>query len=292
MVDVMAYKNFSKFTITKLNQVKKLIVLVIGFVSISYLANAQTEQKLSRKERINQRREKINQLIKQEEEGALIYHKQSLFGFNLNTDGWKVNYEHGKYKTITKTNIWWLELGERKDRKEEKLSSSSNIYPGLSFGNPFVFGKQNNFYYFKFGLGNQILIGGKGNKNGVAVSFIYGGGLSLGMLKPYYIQIQDPNSGQYQDIKYANNDSIFLNPALIVGASPFGKGFGEMKFVPGAHIKTALRFDYGRYNETISAIEVGINFEYYSDKMPMMVMGNPQRAFFDAHIGIEFGKRK
>ena len=37
----------------------------------------------------------------------------------------------------------------------------------------------------------QKLIGGKGNKNGVAVSAIYGGGISAGLLKPYYLQIQN-----------------------------------------------------------------------------------------------------
>ena len=41
-------------------------------------------------------------------------------------------------------------------------------------------------------VGQQYLIGGKGNKNGVAVSAIYGGGLSLGYLKPYYLNVHDP----------------------------------------------------------------------------------------------------
>ncbi len=272
---------------------KKLIALVIGFVSVSFIANAQTNQHLSRKEKIQQRNEKINRLIKQEEEGALIFRKQGLFGFKLNTDGWGMMYEHGRYKTINKTNIWWMELGERKDQKQEKLSSTSSIFPGLSYGNPFVYGKENNFYYFKLGLGSQYLLGGKGNKNGVAVSLVYGGGVSLGMLKPYYIEIQNPSTNKIEDIKYTGtNDTLFLNTGIILGASGFGKGFSEMKYVPGAFAKTALRFDYGRYNEILSAIEVGLNVEYYTDKMPVMVWNDPHHAFFNAYLAIEFGKRK
>ena len=269
---------------------KKLIVIII--VAFPFCLAAQDNKAQSKKEKKEERREKINQLIKQEEEGALIYQKQGLFGFNLNTDGWNFIYEHGKYKSIVNTNLWWMELGERKDPKQEKLTKGSISIPGLAIGNPFVYGKQNNFYYFKLGFGRQTLIGGKGNKNGVALSAIYGGGLSLGMLKPYYIQVEDPNTGNISDIKYSNNDSIFLDPNAIIGASSFGKGFGEIKYVPGIHIRTGLRFDYGRYNEVLSAIEVGLNLEYYAEKMPMMVLNDPHHAFLNAYISIQFGKRK
>lgn len=270
----------------------KFIVLAIGYVFFSLNVNAQTPDHLSKKERSNLRKEKINQLIKQEEEGALIFRKQGLFGFKLNTDGWSMIYEHGKYKTITKTTVWWMELGERKDKKQEKLSSGSSLYPGLAYGNPFVYGKENNFYYFKLGLGGQYLIGGKGNKNGVAVALIYGGGFSLGMLKPYYLEIQNGTTNAIEDIKYTgSNDSVFLY-GNILGASGFGKGFNEMKYVAGAHVRTALRFDYGRYNEILSAIELGLNLEYYSEKMPIMVWNDPHHAFLNAYLAIEFGKRK
>jgi len=270
--------------------VKKIVLLLI--VSAPFILSAQ-EQKLSRKEKIAERKEKINQLIKQEEEGALIYQKQSAFGIKLNTDGYGFFYEHGKYKTITKTNLWWMELGERKDNKQEKQSQNLTNGSFVFSGTPYVYGKQNNFYYFKLGFGRQYLIGGKGNKNGVALSAIYGAGLSLGMLKPYYLQIQDPVTGKATDIKYNNtNDTLFLDYNIIYGASSFGKGFNEIDFIPGGQIRAALRFDYGRYNEVLSAIEVGVNFEYYSKKMPIMVWGDPHHGFFNAYISIEFGKRK
>jgi hypothetical protein len=272
--------------------VRKLI-LFSAFLLPIFLCAQSTQLPSTRQQRNAEKKERINQLIKQEEEGALIYQKQGAFGFKFNTDGWSMFYEHGKYKTITKTNLWWMELGERKDKKEEKVAKGSSIFPGLAIGNPFVYGKQNNFYLFKLGLGRQLLIGGKGNKNGVAVSLIYGGGLSVGMLKPYYLQIQDPSTGQTKDIKYdGKNDSTFLNPSVIIGASGFGKGFGEIKFVPGAQVRTALRFDYGRYNEILSAIEVGVNVEYYTDNMPILAYTDAGKLFFNAHVALVFGKRK
>lgn len=271
---------------------KKIVIFIL--VSLTFVLFAQAQEVLSRKEKQTQRKEKINQMIKQEEEGALIYQKQGAFGIKLNTDGYGMFYEHGRYKTISKTNLWWMELGERKNQKEDKITVTDQ---GYAAGNPFVFGKINNFYYFKLGYGQQRLIGGKGNKNGVAVSAIYGGGLSLGMMKPYYLNIIDPASAnQTKDIKYGGaSDSIFLSKTYynyILGASSFGKGFNEIKFVPGVQLRTALRFDYGRYNEVLSAIEVGVNVEYYTDKMQIMALSDPHHAFFNAYLALVFGKRK
>ena len=276
--------------------VKKIIIIAI--ISLPMMVSAQQPKSQSKKEKIAERKEKVNQLIKQEEEGALIFQKQSTFGLNFNSDGFGFTYEHGKYKTTTKTNLWWLSLGERKDPKQYKQSnaiglSGNNI---VFFGNSYVYGKQNNFYFLRLGFGQQKILGGKGNKNGVAVSAIYGGGLTLGMLKPYYVQVQD-NSGSatgVKDIKYSDSTANkFLDPSIIIGGSGFGKGFGEMKYVPGITSRVALRFDYGKYNEVVSALEVGVNAEYYSQAMPILVgVNDTKKFFFNGYIALTFGKRK
>lgn len=267
-----------------------LSILCTVFVSAQQKQpNSAAQEKAQKKA---EKRERINQLIKQEEEGALIFQKQSAFGIKFNTDGWGVFLEKGKYKTITKTNLWWLEIGERYDKKEEKVPTLSTSQGFVVFSS-YKYGKQNNFYYAKLGFGQQKLIGGKGNKNGVAVSAIYGAGISAGLLKPYYIEIENPyGSGTKKEIKYNNNDSLFLDPTIIIGHGSMGKGFNEIQFVPGAYARTSLRFDYGRYNELISALEVGLNAEYYSKTMPIMVMGEPKKFFLNAYVSIVFGKRK
>lgn len=273
--------------------VKKLflITFVLGSVALSAQQKTKSSAAESRQLKKEERREKINQLIKQEEEGALIYQKQGSFAFKFNTDGWGMAYEHGKYKTLTNTRLWWLEFGEHHDSKEEKVPTLS-ASQGFLIISSYVYGKQNNFYYLKAGLGQQKLIGGKGNKNGVAVSAIYGGGLSAGLLKPYYIEIQNPSTGQREQIKYDNNDALFLDPTIIIGRGGLTKGFNEIKFVPGVHAKAALRFDYGRYNEVLSALEVGINAEYYSQTMPIVLLNKEKKFFFNAYIALVFGKRK
>jgi len=278
--------------------VKKIYFLVLlSTVTAISFGQTTTQKTVSEQDKKKQeRKDKMNQMIKEEEEGAMIYSKQSAFGFKMNTDGWGASYEHGKYKTIKKTNVWWLEFGERKSHKEEKITTGQDIGGGfILVGNPYIYGKQNNFYYLKLGLGQQLLIGGKGNKNGVAVSALYGGGLTMGYLKPYYLNVQDDNLNNI-DVKYVGTDSTsksyFLDPNRINGASGFTKGFGEGKLVPGGFVRAALRFDYGRFNEFLSAFEVGINAEYYSKKMPILINNPEKQFFFNGYIAIEFGRRK
>lgn len=260
--------------------------MIIACLLFVQYANSQGRDERQQKKAEKQKR--INQLIKQEEEGAIIFNKQSVFAIKLNTDGYGIFYEIGKQKTIRTASIFQFELGERKHPKEERITPGQ----GLFLSNPYVYGKINNFYYFKTGYLQQRLIGGKGNKNGVAVSVLYGGGLTLALMKPYYLKVQDLNTGEISDIKYENNDSIFLDPLAIRGSSGFTMGFGEVKLKPGGFAKTALRFDYGRYNEVVSALEVGINVEFYAQKIPHMLRNKDNQLFFNAYAAILFGKRK
>lgn len=274
-------------------EVKKLFIIVslLWSVAVSAQQKTQSSVQLEKARKKAERKEKINQMIKQEEEGALIFNNQGSFSFKFNSDGWGMFYERGKYKTVTKTNLWWIELGEHKHPKEEKVPTIS-ASGGFLIVSSYIYGKRNNFYNLKLGLGQQKLIGGKGNKNGVAVSAIYGGGLTAGLLKPYYIEIQNPTNNKQEQIKYDNNDNLFLDPTIILGRGGLAKGLGEMKFVPGAHVRTALRFDYGRYNEVVSALEVGLNAEYYSQKMPILLLNKEKSFFFNAYVALTFGKRK
>ena len=154
-----------------------------------------------------------------------------------------------------------------------------------------MYGKQNNFYYLNLGIGQQRLIGGKGAKSGVAVSAIYGGGFSAGLLKPYYVTVYDPNSNTTHDVKYQGpEDTLFLY--YPISSAGFTKGFGEMKFVPGLVAHLGLRFDYGRYNELVSALEIGISGEFYTKNMPIMVDAPNQKFFYNAYVALEFGSRK
>jgi hypothetical protein len=268
--------------------VKRLIILaIIITVGFNLFAQDSTKaKKPSKTVRREERQQRINAMIKQEEEGALIYNKESVFGIQLRTNGYGLFYEKGKAQTRRKTNIYTAELTEIKDPKEEKTPTGF-----FTIGNPYILGKINNFYQFKLGFGQQYLFGQKGNKNGVAVIGIYQGGISLGLLRPYYLEVSDGNGNRA--IKYSTEDSAeFLDQSVIQGSGGLGKGWGEIKMKPGAFAKAALRFDWGHYNELVSGIEIGMSVDAYTQKIPIILFAKERQVFFQGHIALVFGRRR
>jgi hypothetical protein len=242
------------------------------------------------------RQEKIENYIRQQEEGALVFNQQMVYGFRLNTDGWNFFMEKGKMRSVKVANIYYLEIGEKKDPKEKKVTNTFQSGNFVQSGNPYIYGKQNIFYQLKPGFGQQRMLGAKANKNGIALHWLYSGGVSLGLLRPYYVTIVEqpsPNFFIEKDIRYnPDNPAEFLTPGNILQGTGLRHGWNEMKVIPGLHAKSALRFDYGRFNELVSAIEVGLNVEYYINDIDILVNNNPQKFFFNAFVAILIGKRK
>ncbi|MBL7751231.1 MAG: hypothetical protein JNN29_07595 [Chitinophagaceae bacterium] len=258
---------------------KKLLLPIL--ILIAWVP-AVAQEKSTRDSKRESRRNKINEMVKQEEEGVLVYHKQNIFAIQLRSNGFGGFYELGRSKTPNVSMLYSIEFNETKHQKEDKKF--------VFFGNPYIYGKINNFYNLKLGVGQQRVLGQKGNKNGIAVMGVYSGGLSVGLLRPYYIRYN--NGGFIETIKYSPADSAKFVDGPIDGAAGIGKGWGEMKIKPGAFAKAAIRFDWGRFNETVSGLEAGISAEFYAGKVPLMLFQKENQFFFQGHLAILFGRRK
>ncbi len=256
------------------------LLIVISIVCTTLQLAAQTK-----KERKAIRSEKISALIKQEEEGVLIYKKHTIYGGSITTDGYGGFFEKGIKQDKKKTTLLRIELFEKKHIKEYKTAVSAN---NLGQINSAVYAKLNNFYQLKFGYGLQYLIGSKGNKNGIEVSAVGVGGLSLGLEKPYYYNVVD-NMGKPNKVTFDTDDTVQYT---ITGASGVTYGLNKTKIKPGIFVKTGLRFDYGRLNEAVSAVDVGITAEFYSKKIRQMFALKERQFFFGAYIAMLIGKRK
>lgn len=266
----------------------KKLSLIIACITLAFVSFAQ-DKRAEKADRKEARRQKINELVRQAEEGVLVYSRQSIFGLQLKTNGYGMFYELGRMKTNRKTNIYRIDFSETKLHKEMKVVPGSS--GGFIFGNPFIYGKENYFYPLTLGFGQQYIFGQKGNKNGVAVTGIWNAGVSIGLLRPYYLNVNDPQSGQ-RDIKYSTDSTLFLDPGAILAGSGFGKGWNEIKVKPGAFGKIGMRFDYGRFNEVVSGLEIGMSVEAYASNIPIMILQPNQKVFFQGYMAILFGRRK
>ncbi len=261
-----------------------LFLFCLALITIPVLAQQSTTPDYEN-DKNTAKRQRMNQMIKMDEEGDLIFDHYGLFGFKLATDGYGIFYEHGKFINNQKTRTLTFELNEIKDPKDHKEAVSGDGYTY----NYVSVGRLNNFYELKASYGQQFMLGGKGNKNGVAVTYLYSGGLSLGMLKQYVLNVYPAQSLFSIRSTYP---TIFDSAYIVYDAQGLGGGWNHLMFSPGLNAKLAMRFDYGRYNTNIAAFEAGVTGEYYLNQMPLMAYVPPHHLFFNAYISIMFGKRK
>jgi hypothetical protein len=262
----------------------KKVLILLALFSFSFTAFSQETKKPAKKNRRETKRDKINAMIKAEEEGVIAYRKHYAFGIKLTSNGYGVSFEKGYSKSVKKTTLFQLEIAEHRHQKETK--QTSNI-PGTS---PFIYGKINYFYPIKLGVQKQFLFGNKSNKNGVSVTGNIGGGISLGLLRPYEVQVKKNNELVY--IRYESADSSLFKNGTIYRGPSLGTGWNHLKLTPGLYLKPGLRFDYGRYNDLVTAIEVGVAAEFYSKKITQMFDNKGKQFFFSAYFTVLFGKRK
>lgn len=270
---------------------KKIFLLFITAAIIApCLAQEAKPKKVSRKE---EKKLRIAAFAKQEEEGVISYKKHTVFGVKLTTDGYGLFFEMLRAQSVKSGLLFQLDIAERKHPKEAK---QQNPYDFNGSTSPIIYGKVNFFYPVKLGVQKQLSLGNKGNKNGVSVTGNVGGGFVAGLLRPYLLEVQkDANSTGY--IKFNPNDTIngpggvFIN-GPIIGGPNISTGWNQLKFTPGLYLKTAARFDFGKYNEMVNALEVGVTGEYYSKKIPQMAYNKEKQFFFSAYVAFMFGKRK
>lgn len=227
-------------------------------------------------------------------------------GFGLTTTGWKLFVDYGRIKSdegrysdqFHDVRLFQLEFSEIKHPKETRVNSRQNNVAKDGKSQTYVFGKINNFYNLNLTYGHRRLIAGKPEPKTVSIHWVYAGGLSLGLLKPYYLDgyvPADQASGSMQlmrqEFKYADYPTNFLNNDYILGAAPFSKGLGEIKFVPGLHAKTALHFDFSNSKHLLMSVETGVSAALYTKKIVLLADQKAYPYTVNLYASFQIGKR-
>lgn len=265
---------------------KKLFFLfIMSVLGVSAIAQDAKETKRTKKE---ERRMRISAIAKQEEEGVIKYKKHTVFGAKLTSDGYGGFIEVLRAQTVRRALLFQLDISERKHVREYKKQFESIV----GYTSPIAYGKINFFYPVKLGVQQQYLLGNKGNKNGVSVNANIGGGFVAGLLRPYMIQVDKNGKEEYVQYDASDTAFTFLNYNYYIKGPGLGTGWNKLKFTPGLYLKAGLRFDFGKYNEMVNALEIGVSAEYYSKKIPQLAFNNQKQSFFAGYVALMFGKRK
>ena len=238
-----------------------------------------------------------------EEDKGIIYNKEFTVDLKLHTHGYALGVNIGRLKTYYLTQYYNIELGELKHAKEFRQSFDFQSPQTSKVSRAFVFGKQNNFFVLRGGYGEKRYFSEKAKRRGLAIGVSYEGGPSLGILKPYYLELVrfiDGDLSQFvirSEKLTENNIDTFLDITSIYGSSGFSKGLSELSIIPGAHAKAAIHFDWGAFDEFVKAIEAGVMVDFYFQTVPIMVespeVPNVENSsiFINLYINLQLGKR-
>lgn len=237
-----------------------------------------------------------------EERKGIVYNREFSVNFKLHTQGYSFGVDIGRLKTYYRTQFYSIEIGEIKHPKEFRQSFEGRNPVTNQIARAFIFGKANNFIPLRVGFGETRYLSEKAKRKGLAIGVSYAVGPSLGILKPYYLDLlRDRNDGSNQYIsseRYSGtNDTIFLNIYKVFGSSGFAKGLGQVQLMPGAHAKFAVHFDWGAFDEFVKALDAGIMLDLYFKKVPIMVdsplVTNAENKpfFVNLYLNLQLGKR-
>jgi hypothetical protein len=223
-----------------------------------------------------------------------IHKNEWSIGARLHSNGLSAFYERVWIKSTWKSNILQVNYFQYKDLKEQRQKS---IYFINGTQKRFIYGKQNNFFSVNALFGQRKVLADRADVKGVKVSMTYLGGVSLGFLKPYYLEfIRQTGDGfdTFVEPYTGENDSIFLdnsNQSRIVGRGGIQYGFGEMVPIPGAHGKFGFHFDWGKNQNLVSALELGVQLDIYYRNIPIMITERNRPFIMNVYLAFQLGKR-
>ncbi len=240
-----------------------------------------------------------------EDNKGIVYNKVTTVDLKLHTFGFAIGLNFGTIRTYYLTRYFNFEFGEIRHPKEFRQSFDLPVSSGR-ISRAFIFGKQHNFFVLRGGLGAKRYLSEKAKKKGVAIAISYSGGPSLGLLKPYYLDLRrfpDPPAPGGQVVisseKFSEeNRDDFLDINKIIGSSGFGQGLGEIALRPGGHAKFGIQFDWGAFDEFAKALEAGIMVDFFFTRIPIMVedptIENVENRFLFVNffLSMQLGKRR
>ncbi len=229
------------------------------------------------------------------------YSKEIVFGANFNTQGGLLGGAMLRSSRVLDggrwLRFWSLEGVALKNVAKEEQRVNPNT------GGSFIQNKNNYALALRPSYGVQRVLFRKAPDAGVQVNALLSGGPSLGLLVPYYISYDytAAATGRFantDDVRDEQFDPNKHKVDFIFDRAPLFSGIGGTQIVPGAHLRGALSFEYGRYRDAVAGLEAGFLLEAYVRRLKTLVppLGSPtddlNRQFFPSvYITVYIGYR-
>lgn len=185
-----------------------------------------------------------------------------------------------------------IELVNVKHPKE--LQSSIN-----SIGSRFIEGKENYLFVLRPQYGREVKLFQRNADDGIAVNGILAVGPSIGIIKPYFLEVTSGNRSRTVPASEVNGFATATGET-VTGSGGFFQGLDKSKLTVGLNVKAALSFELSAFRNNTTGVEIGFLTELFPNKIIIIPNIDPNnkredgnRSFFTSgYITLFFGSKK
>jgi hypothetical protein len=230
---------------------------------------------------------------------GILLRREKSWNIMLHTLGYGFGYRVGINKTYYQNKMFEFDLFEMRSPNQIKTYNQNYQNP-----RSYVYGKLNNLYIIRAGIGKQHLINRKPYWGGVEVRAFYYGGIDIGLAKPsylyidYYLNVNNVLIIQDRPLERYDPDKHFpgigSNPDTlsdIFGRGPLLSGFNKIRPYPGLYAKGGFNFEFSEQNDRIKSLEIGASVDVFPLPVPMMAFQDKKYFFVTGYLSFHFGKR-
>lgn len=157
---------------------------------------------------------------------------------------------------------------------------------------PFVYGKLNKVVILKTQYSFSYKIAQFTDAQRVGIDFIYGAGVSVGFLKPVYINLIVPDASGYETVVSEKYDPVkHWDKTRIAGYTDGRIGLSEINYKAGLSVSAGIGFMWGYFTNYPKRLETGFYSEFFNKGLPVMAFTKNKSLQNGIFIKLFFGKK-
>ena len=214
------------------------------------------------------------------------YNSEFTWGINKNSYGGLIGgFVFKKARRIDKKifETFGLEIINVKNPHEVRTQAPSS-------GNYFIYGKSHYLYSLRLQYGRDVILFTKGPQQGVEIKAVLALGPSIGIVAPYYVQV-DPTGGQGY-YTYNTPYTPDISYGEIQGTGSLFEGIGQSAIQLGGNFKAALNFELGTAKNQVTGFEAGFLLDAYTSKVVLMPSAENYAVYPTVFLTLFYGNRK
>lgn len=224
-----------------------------------------------------------------------VYEKEFTGGIMFHTRGYGINFRSLTFKDGY--NKWGFDVDVVNIRHPKEVKFPSQYF--FNSARSFVYGKINGLYNIRLGYGRDKILVDKTDRGSISINWITFGGLSMGVLKPVYLEILKETPQGIEVLSTERYDPEIHDYQDIYGQAPFFSGIEKSSLRMGIYAKSGFAFDYNWNDSKVTTLEIGAIVDYfpqwfgiYEDRtVPIMTDTENYNVWLQFYITVNFGKK-